>query len=311
LSSFFKSIKLILFISIFYYIFHEFDFYKLALIDVNYFYMILSIFIFILSLYLVSLRWKMMLPLLTFKSAFESTFVRASINNILPAKLGEVAKILYLKKVYKVNFSSTLPLLIIDRLMDILLMLIVFCLGFYVFSYKELDVSFLYMGITFFTIVGLTFYLFIKNSLSLLKIIRTRHRKATQFILNNIRILNNLSLIKLNVIFFITLFIWCCYIAFLYFSLCSVGIFFSFEETLLMFLIITVASVIPLLPSGIGITEAGFIFILTKYGYSKEFILVFAVYYHITRALIPTILGIYFAFSNGLKFKEFFEYKKN
>jgi len=64
------------------------------------------------------------------------------------------------------------------------------------------------------------------------------------------------------------------------------------------------------LPSGIGVLEASFIFILMKFGFTKEFSLVLAIYFNVIRAIIPTIIGLYYVFSNEMRVSELFTYKK-
>ena len=54
----------------------------------------------------------------------ELIVISGLLNFILPAKLGEISKIAYLKKVYKLRVSHGTHLLIFERLLDIVLLAI-------------------------------------------------------------------------------------------------------------------------------------------------------------------------------------------
>ena len=308
-SYFFSFLKILIFSFLIGYIFHDLDVDKLAAFNIEYDFLFYSIFVLLLSLSAIALRWKVMLPTLGYKSAVESTFVRTSLNNILPVKIGEIGKIIYLKKKYKVKVSSTLSLLVIDRLMDIICLMITFSVGAFIFNFQDIEMSFIFVFLSLILIIIFLIFLFIKNSLRLINKFR-KNKKMTNFIIGSVKIFKSLSMKQISATFFISCIIWFLYILFLYLVLYSAGIDLQLRELLLLFIAITVASAIPLLPSGIGVLEASFIFILMKFGFTKEFSLVLAIYFNVIRAIIPTIIGLYYVFSNEMRVSELFTYKK-
>lgn len=66
----------------------------------------------------MSLRWKLMSQD-SVKSSMEAVLIASSMNILLPARLGEMAKALYLKRYYGKSLSRSLSLILFERFFDV------------------------------------------------------------------------------------------------------------------------------------------------------------------------------------------------
>lgn len=89
-------------------------------------------------------------------------------------------------------------------------------------------------------------------------------------------------------------------------SLFSVYVFFyfalpkplTFHQAAFLFILTTFGNLVPLLPAGFGLYEAGAIYALTKFGYKFDYALVLAICLHLSQLGLPVILGFVVAMCN-------------
>ncbi|HUE95690.1 MAG TPA: lysylphosphatidylglycerol synthase transmembrane domain-containing protein, partial [Longimicrobiaceae bacterium] len=90
--------------------------------DADYLLFALAIAITLSSFYIRALRWGVMLLPVAGKVAFRplqaATFIGFAINNILPARIGEFARVYSLAKLTEVRAGSAFATLVIERLLD-------------------------------------------------------------------------------------------------------------------------------------------------------------------------------------------------
>ncbi len=201
-----KLIQITFFILIAYYLFHGLD---LKEIDLSIFYIfgiILTFISIVLGQIVVAQRWQMMSKL-SFKISYETMVVSSMLNVILPAKLGELSKALYLKKFYKFNYNKALSIMLIERFFDVIVLFLLICLWAYGYFTNELlkqSIVLLSVFIIFVVLVFNTKYVLV----FLKKIPIQFFRVYTQKIYKNINLLFKSSL----GIFAYTLYIWFVYL---------------------------------------------------------------------------------------------------
>lgn len=112
------------------------------IIDANYFYILAPIPIMILSHWFRAIRWKTILkpinPNTKFHNLFSTVMIGYAFNNILP-RAGELVRPYIFSKKENISFSSTFATIILERILDILTLLILFGITFIFFSNKILS----------------------------------------------------------------------------------------------------------------------------------------------------------------------------
>ncbi|MGV7220955.1 MAG: lysylphosphatidylglycerol synthase transmembrane domain-containing protein [Nitrospinales bacterium] len=94
----------------------------------HYFYLILSFFIFVFLYWARTLRWKMLiLPIKPVKlSQLYSPLMVGFMAGVLPARVGEIVRAYLLAKNQNIPFASSLATIVIERLFDLIFLLILF-----------------------------------------------------------------------------------------------------------------------------------------------------------------------------------------
>lgn len=98
-----------------------------ALQQANYWYMIPNILFVILGMWIRAVRWKLMInPIkkVSLTSLFRSTLIGFMAINLLPARIGEFVKAYSLGKKEKISKSATLATIALERIFDLLALLV-------------------------------------------------------------------------------------------------------------------------------------------------------------------------------------------
>ncbi|MDA3898568.1 MAG: lysylphosphatidylglycerol synthase transmembrane domain-containing protein [Desulfobacteraceae bacterium] len=107
--------------------------------SINYIWIIPSLLMMVLSYFLRAWRWQVILhhiSKLPFFAAFHPMMISFMINNILPGRIGEFARPAILKKQNKISYTSGLTTLAVERLFDMIILIILFV---WVLSGVEID----------------------------------------------------------------------------------------------------------------------------------------------------------------------------
>ena len=281
------------------YIFYNFDFTKIDWSIFNIFGVCLTIFIVFLGQVFLSIRWQK-LTKLSFKSAFETTIVSSFLNMVLPAKLGEVSKILYLKKFYNQAINKISASLFVERFFDIIMLGIIMLMFFYFYFQNEILENSIISLILFIFLCLIFFKLPIFKKL-LKKIPIKFVRVYSQKLYNNInKILNS----PFEIIFW-SLMVWGSYFlangVFYYYG---VKFDLDFIQIFEIFLFSSIVLSISITPGGIATYEAAMVFVLSKYGIDKENAFMASFVYHFILYFVDFILFGIFLFVKDLKFKD-------
>ncbi len=102
----------------------------------KYGWLVLSMFVGLISHYIRALRWNMLIHPLGYKPAVKDAFASvasAYIGNFIIPRFGEVLRCYVLKRTSGVPLTALLGTVIVERVIDMLIFLILFILGLYVF----------------------------------------------------------------------------------------------------------------------------------------------------------------------------------
>jgi len=299
-----KLFQIIIIIAILVYIFYDFDFDKIDVSLISWYGVVLTVFVLFLGQLALSYRW-MKMSEMSFKVAYETITVSTALNMILPAKLGELSKALYMKKFYKYSFHKGISLVFVERFFDIIILFLLLSFWAYLFFSSPAIKN----GIISLSIVIISIVIFFKSKkiVLLLKKIPFRFlRVYSQKIYKNVNVILKNPLSMFNY----TLAIWVIYF-FATFAFFKYGVDFglSFQNILELFIFSTIALAIPLTPAGVGTFEAIVVLFLQNHGVNKEDALVSASLYHIVMFSVYFILFLILLYTKDIKFKDMIKMK--
>jgi glycosyltransferase 2 family protein len=91
-----------------------------ALSSANWLLLVPAIALYFVGVWLRSARWGLLLPAYTVKTSllFRTLLVGFTVNNLLPLRMGEVARAYLLARWAKVPYTATIPSLLVERVLD-------------------------------------------------------------------------------------------------------------------------------------------------------------------------------------------------
>ena len=228
-------------------------------------------------------------------ASFESIVISGLLNFILPAKLGEISKIAYLRKVYKFRVSHGTHLLIFERLLDIIFLAIL--ATYVVFDlFSSLN---LYWYLS--SIVMILFFLFslIKNQAINNFINRFFTNSLAKFLIEvKDGLSSQINIFKIIFSILYTLIVWLSFFLTVYLFLNYATDFnLSVEAIFSVFVISSIAMSLPLVPGGVGVYQAGVVFALGLFEVPQEEALVAGIALHLI-LFIPSFTAAIFVFEN-------------
>lgn len=294
-----KLLQLLVFVLLLGYLFYNIDIEHIDFTIFSVWAIAVTFGVIFLGQVIVALRW-MKMSQLSFKISFETMIVSTALNVLLPAKLGELSKALYLKKFYQFSYYRAVSIIIIERFFDIVALFLLICLwSYFYFSDPIIKNSMISIG-SFIALVVIFFNT--KPMLLLIKKIPFQWpRVYGQKIYKQINKLfkNSFS------IFSYTAILWFVYLfSNIVFFKYAVHFCLSDRNVLGLFIFSSIALALPLTPAGIGAFEGAVVLFLTLHGVSKEDALMSATVYHIILLAIDFLLFYPFLIIKNIKFKE-------
>ena len=328
----------ILFMSIFFYaagLEEVFD----SLSQVKFIYLLPSILLYFISLYIRTLRWQYILKTVSsIKTSilFKAIAIGYSTNNILPVRLGELIRLYYVARISQIPKSTTLGTIITERIMDALTLIacVAFTLlGFLLLDFIKFDALFTIENLIITTLISgslailLIFFLLIwliKDPKVIENFIKRIFRRLSHSTLEKILNIYNYflqgliilgSIKKITYIFFISFIVWIFEFLLAYILVISLGVENFKYENISLFFILTVsisvanlATSIPLTQGGIGPFELGGSLILIMFGIEASYAGAFMILLHALLLIPITLVGLLFLFTGE---ESFFEVMRN
>ncbi len=264
---------------------------------------ILCAFLFmLLNFYLLGARLKYILhENITLKESIKASVFGMGINNILPAKMGELAKVSYIHKVSSVDLPTTLSGVFWERLMDLNILLGLTLIAASLVKAPAVSaLVILVFCIWFFIYVSA---LKPKVNQKLVSIIPTE--KLKQFVLN---ILEQISMLihekKLKTLIALTLAAWLQYfvqiIAIIYF----IGeIQLELHQYIIVFAVVVTGLAAPSTPGAVGVFESVMILALGWFGVPAEKAFAVAILAHAVQFIPSVLFALYIMIVAPINFK--------
>jgi len=244
----------------------------------------------------VAFRWQILTDSkISFNDSYKVNLISMVINQIAPARAGDLYKPYYLKRHFDIKLASSYSSLIIERFLDLLL-LVIFTFLIFSFGNEARFVEGLVPVMSIFALGSSIFYLAIKYrkiTLFLLKKIPISSIKifAIKIFLNILRT----SKIKLAKAFFVTAILYMLYVVFMYGFINYFSNFeLSFSKVFIVFVISAFGLALPSSPAGIGVYEATVVFVMKYFGINEEDAFSFAFIYHVVQILSMFVMALYF-----------------
>ena len=238
------------------------------------FYLFLGFMISNITVMLRVVKWNVLLSNISFKQLFPVQMLGMSLSNLTPGKIGEPIKAVILKLSNKLPVSESLPTIIWERIMDVVVLVLfaIFGVQFIAGNFFVPSILSISMVIVFIILLILVLY---KKSFgirvfNLLKKIPILNKIDNQFIATfykGVKILKS----KLFLSFILTFIVWFLDGAVFYFVLLSFGLS-SIENLFIIPCILALSILIGIcssLPSGVGSTEVVMIILLGALGIEK------------------------------------------
>ena len=291
----FNTVQIVILIYIIMYIFEDIDLVKLktALASYSSYGLILTVLVVIIINLIYAYRWRYISKNnCSFLASFESIVFGTLLNMILPAKLGEVSRIVYLKKLYKYKINNSISLLFVEKFFDLLLIAISsIIVTTFIINNEQITLigySLIFFNILFIVLIKVK--VIYKMAIKIpIKFLRVYLRKIL------FTIYRSFTYVNLTNIFLLTVAIWLVYILYYYvfFNYAS-GFELNFLQVSVVFVVSFIAFSIPLTPGSIGVLEASLVLTLGWYGIDKEDALVAGLILRILYSCVMLITTLIF-----------------
>ena len=265
---------------------------------------VILVFVGLLADAVIAARWRCLSRTkCSFKAAFEAFMVSQFFNNLLPAKIGELTRVVYLKTFYGIKITSGFSALFIERIFDVVLL-----------GALSLAAAHFFVGIENLERIALAILIGLSGGLLFL---RTRRRVLMRFVQlfpnRSLRtymrkIVHDMhKLLNLKKVFQMTLYtlvLWLLYFtitaAFLSFA---ANIKLTLVEYFVVFVVSSIAMSLPLAPAGAGTYHAGLIFSLGLYDVPKEEALAAAIVLHLLQITPPMLAALFVFWSKDVNLR--------
>lgn len=249
-------------------VFGNFNFVDLetSLLNLDPSFLIFSIITIYISYLLRIYRWKLLtthkssnLSWLSFSGPYMASY---ALNNILPFRVGDFARIFYFNKYFNLTSGQVTGFMIVERVFDLVVIIILFLFSIFFFNIIENGISFNFLLIPLFLILILSIIFFNPNVLNQINRINTNlisffSKEISNFIFNYINEIN-LTLISfrkkkiLIKLVFLTILSWM-FEAFVYlFIALAIPIKCNIINSFIVFPVSTLSTMIPSAPGYIG-----------------------------------------------------------
>lgn len=272
----------------------------LSLESANYQYLLLVLFFIIAGLVLNTLKWSILLKRQKLRVAFGQllrfNLIGQFYGMVTPGRLGNLIRINYLKKHTQKSYSESSVSVFLDRIVDLLGILILSVLGIFIFL-KYLPIRFIYLNIACLFLVLVIIFFIINQKL---------HKKWLRFIYSKLVPLKYKQSLKsvyysfyqdspkyfaLFLVVLLSLLIWLILMTGSYFVVKSLNINISWLYLMPALAISTVISLLPVSISGWGTREMVLLALFAPFHIGLEQILAFSILNFFLLSVLPGLVG--------------------
>lgn len=236
-------------------------------------------------------------PHLTFKSTFFASLAGLALNNILPAKAGEIAKAAWIGRENNINFDASLGLIFFERFFDVNILALLSLWFMWKLGQRSAALILILCLIT-----GWIILIIFHKRPEFINIYAKLHLplKLADFLTKfTSSLIDQMYIKRLIWMAFSTAIIWSLYALQMAIALnMAAGLNLNFSETLGIFALSSLGMLLPSSPGAIGVYEAVAVTALTAYNVPREQALAVTLFAHMAQFIPVTIVGslIFLAF---------------
>ena len=245
------------------------DFHKLLKLIIHFnWWLIFPLFALAFSNYVLRFfRWQYYLKIskidLKIKDSL-AVFFSGLAMSVSPGKFGEILKSYFLKKMQNIPYSISAPIVLVERLTDLIAVLVLTSFGIFAFNYGK--------QVFWLVLILILFILFILSSkklfLIILKVfskIRIFQKLSSKIERAYLSAYNLCKTDKLIIGSFIGLVAWFCECLGFYLVFLGLGLNISIWNAIFIYAFSTLAGAVSFLPGGLGVTEASMVGLLVLF----------------------------------------------
>lgn len=260
----------------------------------NWIYLLYSLSIIFLSQTVRAIRWHFWIKKISenipIKYNFLSYFSGLALM-ITPGRMGEAIKSIYVKRDYNLSISSTAPLVIIERLYEIIGIVVLSSLSFYFTKFNTMQILIPFLAVLFIIVItqkkkALFFFLNILKKVPLLSRILPNLTESleTFYIMLHFKKLIPYSLISIFAVLLDMIGI--------FYLIIGLNIPLNFAESVLIISSSVLIGFLSFLPGGLIAMEGSFIGFLSVKGIQYSSIIVFLILFRIVSTIFLTSIGM-------------------
>ncbi len=245
-------------------------------------------------------RWKLVLKgndiHISIWDSFLAYNLGNSLNIIIPAKMGDIARSYYLKKKFSLGYSRTLPATFLDRVFDVLgVYVVLFFCGIYIITGTKLTTWLYYtfaagIAALIVTVAAMEILLRRKDIVE-----RVKNEKLKSLVHSLLEAFSSSFKDKGNFILLLacSVVIWLCEGVFSYFIFISMGQYLNPFIIIFATMIAILTKVVPITPGGIGVFEGTMVLMLSLFGLDAKTGVIVSTVNHFIMNFYTILLGIY------------------
>lgn len=283
------------------------DILKLSLKSLNIWWIVSAVMLYTVDMLIRAYKWREMLKdngiCISIRESFFAYNLGNTMNIVIPAKIGDIARSYYLKKKYGNGYSSTLPSIFLDRILDVLGGYIVLLVSsLYVLGAVNMPqwfYSLIIIGVICLIAVFIVMAYMVKNREKVKSIKNTNVKNLVSAFIDVLEgsVKNRIKFVKLIVYTSIS---WLCdgLIAFLVFL--ALGQKVSPFAVVFAAMVATLTKVFPVTPGGIGVFEGTMVIIFSLFGFKSDLTGIISTLSHFLMNLYTLCIGVYVLIKNGI-----------
>ncbi|MFZ5428039.1 MAG: lysylphosphatidylglycerol synthase transmembrane domain-containing protein [Thermodesulfobacteriota bacterium] len=236
------------------------------------------------------------------KVGMKAFLLSMAVNNVVPAKLGELAKAFYLRKECGYSLSQSISMVFWERFFDLNAIL---GMGLLVAFHFKLKMAFVPLAVGVGTIWACLFFVRKWPEKAERLVAFVPFARLREFIMEvKLQLVHSVTLRYLIVLGFYTVLVWLLYAIPTFLTIYWVaGLKLTMGQTLAVFILSALGMAMPSSPGAVGVFEAAVIFGLGLFKVDKELALAIGLLIHMMQYIPTTITGLMVLAKSGLSLK--------
>lgn len=296
-----------------FYLFYKIDFDSVvqSIIKFNAWVLLILLAVYITGMFLRTYRWQLLISQredLSKRLIFKALAIGYMVNNILPAKIGELARMEYLKRKKNIGRSFLLGTIFIERLIDLILVLLIFSFSLlFSVSGRTMFLQNKWIFLVIFILIVLSFFLMLRpgNLIKVLSFLPVKIRLYLEKVIRSFT--ESVHFVQDRKLFFRislqSLFIWFLTLFTSYLILSGLNVSLPFYGYFFLVAVGVLGLIIPSTSGGIGVFHAIATAALVLLGVQPDKALAYAIIAHAFDFIPNIIIGFAVTILEGMSFK--------